>query len=54
MASGEAGPNPGGWNKLTPELVRSTIKIQVDGKSLLANFTRTEGEIGTLIGAEGY
>lgn len=29
-------------------------RSQVDGKTLLADFTRTEGEIGTLISAEVY
>jgi hypothetical protein len=48
MASGKGGPNPVGWNKLTPEQVRSTIAIGIGDMSLLADSAWTEEEIGTL------
>lgn len=33
MASGEGGPNPAGWNKLTPEQVRLAIEFRIDDES---------------------
>jgi hypothetical protein len=51
MASGEGGPNPAGWNKLTREQVRLAIALRIDDMSPFADFTWIEGKIGTLIKA---
>ena len=51
MASGEGGPNPTGWKKLTPEQVRLAIVFRIDDVSSFADFTWTERKIGTLIKA---
>ena len=51
MASGEGGPNPAGWKKLTPEQVRLAIAFRIDDMSSFADFTWTERKIGTLIKA---
>lgn len=39
MASGEGGPNPAGWNTLTPEQLRLAATFRMDDMSPFANFT---------------